>query len=149
MRHAEPGSIMHLYHLAKVESVESILEHGLDPGFSQSSLPAIFLAASPDIAENYRHMKDEGEFVILAVDMALIPLACLSPDNYELADLLREMDARTLEAVGLWEGAEWSDATWQQSLEICGQVACETVIPPPSISIHRHLSPGIVEVSGP
>ncbi len=125
---------MKFFHLTPVSQLKSVLQHGLDPEHSKSSLSAIFLAGSEMTARNYESMKD-GPCVMLQVDLPDHLLSSLAADNYELHDLLEDMDARALKKHGLFSGAQWSDCTWEQSLAICDQVACRAKIPPHCLTL--------------
>jgi predicted nucleotidyltransferase len=125
---------MKFFHLTPASRLNSVLEHGLEPGHSQSSLVAIFLAGSEMTAKNYEGMKNEP-CVVLQVDLPDHLLSSLTADNVELRDLLQDMDARALRRRGLFDGARWSDCTWEQSLAICDQVACTVKIPPHCLAV--------------
>lgn len=117
------------FHLAPVSQIDAILREGLDPRHSHSSLAAVFLAGSVGTAENYANMKDEP-CAVLKVEFPDALLSSLEADNYELRDLIADLDAEGLKKHGLWEGADWDDCSWEQSLAICDQVACLVRIPP-------------------
>jgi predicted nucleotidyltransferase len=97
-------------------------------------LAAIFLAGSAMTAQNYEGMKDEP-CAVLRVDLPDHLLGSLSADNYELHDLLQDMDSRALKKHGLFHGAQWSDCTWEQSLAICDQVACTAKVPASCLAV--------------
>ena len=127
---------MKLYHLTTYDLLDDIVMHGLLPEKSQSSLPAIFLASHRETAQNYESMK-KSACVVLEVDLPPGLEQHLRPDNYELRDLLGGMGNDDLERHSLFEGAGWQDCTWQQSLEIRGQVACTERIAPEHITVLR------------
>lgn len=110
------------YHLTPTSRVSEIQSKGLDPIHSASSLEAIFLAGSLHTALNYIGMKNEP--VTLLKITLNTDRADLAPDNYELRDLLDEMSEDDFEKYGLPEGVESAQCTWEQSLDICDQVAC-------------------------
>lgn len=124
---------MKFYHLTTADRLDDILANGLDPAFSASSLPAVFLAGSAMTAQNYEGMKD-GETRMLIIDLPDDPGQLeklgivLGPDNYELRDLLADKNFNSVDH-GIPEGARADDCSWQQSLAICDQVACFSKIP--------------------
>lgn len=123
---------MKLFHLTPLSTLDEVLRTGLDPSRSRSSLAAVFLAVDRFSAENYEGMKGEP-CIVLEVELDDSFHPHLGPDNYELRDLLQDLDDDALRSHGLWRGAQWSDCSWQQSLAICGQVACRAQIPPESL----------------
>lgn len=127
---------MKLFHLTPLSQLDSVLRTGLDPAHSNSSLPAIFLAGSEFTARNYEGMKNEP-CIVVQVDLPQELQAHLAADNYELRDILEEMDVASLKSHGLDEGAHWQDCSWQQSLAICDEVACTALIPPECITPMR------------
>lgn len=127
---------MVLYHLTTHDLLDDIIMQGLLPEKSKSSLPAVFLSLHRDTAQNYEGAK-EASCVVLEIDLTPELEQHLGPDNYELRDLLMDMDKDELEKHGLFEGAGWQDCSWQQSLAICGQVACTGRIAPERIKALR------------
>jgi hypothetical protein len=122
VENTEPGV---LYHGTRKSNVEEIKKHGLKPDMTKSSLPAVFLTDSKFIADNYRFMHIAGEdWTVLEIDMNKLDWSKLGPDNFELADALAD-DAN--------EERTWDECTWEESLEICNQVAYHGVIPPDAI----------------
>ena len=112
-----------LYHGTRTEDVAQIMIDGLRPDRSQSSLNAVFLADSHGVADNYRFMHDVDDWTVLEIDMSQLDPAELGPDNYELVDALAH----------LGDERDWRDCSWQESLEICNQVAYHGIIPPSAI----------------
>lgn len=127
---------MKLYHLTPYDCLDDIIMQGLLPEKSKSSLPAVFLASHRETAQNYEGMK-KSACVVLEIDVTPELQQHLRADNYELRDLLRDMENDELEKHGLFEGSGWADCTWQQSLAICGQVACTARIAPERITALR------------
>jgi len=123
-----------LYHVTTLASFRSILEEGLDPARSQSSLKAVFLSGGEFTAASYACMRD-GPHVMLSVDVTSLDPDLLGPDNYELPDLLEQMDPEALEELGYYEGVGWSEVSWEHSLAIADQVAYRGIIPPSALSI--------------
>lgn len=122
-----------LFHVTLKSQLPSILESGLDPTFSKSSLPAVFLADCMDGAMSYACSTEEP---CALLEVTVKPdLLDLGPDNYELRDMLLMLTPEELAAHGLSEDARWADCTWQQSLAVCGQVACYSIIPASQIRI--------------
>lgn len=128
---------MIFYHLTTAKALPSILEYGLDPQQSQSSLKAIFLSNNISTAEHYEAMHNEP-CVLLEVHINPHEYE-LGPDNYELHDFLDSMSEEQLEEHGLYLGFSWDDCSWEQSLEFCNQVACYDIIYPKNIKIIKHL----------
>lgn len=128
---------MKFYHLTSAKALPSILEHGLKPEYSESSLEAVFLSNCPDTAENYSAMR-EGDCVLLEINITANKYD-LGPDNYELRDFLADMDKEELKSHKLYEGVTWIDCSWRQSLKICNQVACYTTIEPKYIKVVKHI----------
>ena len=128
---------MKFYHLTTAKALPAILEHGLDPEKSESSLEAIFLSNTQNIAEDYEAMRNEP-CVLLEVNINPDEYE-LGPDNYELHDFLNSMSEEELEEHGLYEGVNWDDCSWEQSLQFCNQVACYDIISPPNIKIIKRL----------
>lgn len=112
-----------LYHCTPRENLKNILKKGLDYRLSQSSLKGVFLALYPDIADNYRLMKDE-DCIILKIDISLLNEELFIPDNYELQDYINQNDTIFF---------KWNECTYLDSLELCGQCAYIGVIPPQAI----------------
>jgi hypothetical protein len=122
-----------LYHVTPVSNVKAILEVGLRPGSSNSSLEAVFLSQSPSTAENYKCAKTEP-CVVLEIDARYIHPVHLGPDNYELQDWLDGLSERERDEVA--GGAEhWSDFSGQESLWHCEQAAYYKTIPPEAIKV--------------
>lgn len=135
-----------LYHCTTVEALESIFSDGLLPRQSQSSLPAVFLSDCPHLASGYAGQRPDVEHVLLAIEFAGLDPALLGPDNYELQDWLDGQDDEHADLTGV---THWSEASWQQSLEWCNQVAYAGVIAASAISVVegqepvQMLSPGM------
>jgi len=123
-----------LYHVTTLAALPAILEGGLDPARSQSSLDAVFLSGGVFTAASYACMRD-GPHVMLSVDLSALDAALLGPDNYELPDLLEQIDPEALEELGYYEGVGWSEVSWKHSLAIADQVAYRGIIPPSALSI--------------
>lgn len=117
-----------LYHGTTMDHVPDIKAHGLLPDRSQSSLNAVFLAADTYTAGNYAHNDFGDGAVILAIDMSKLDWDQFGPDNYELPDMLRDIDEDDP-----CFGLDWSECDWRDSLRICGQVAYHGIIPPAAI----------------
>lgn len=115
------------FHMTPGHLVETILQNGLDPAFTKSSMAAVFLSGTRETAQNYEWMKSRP-CAMLKVTLPSSMEAHLAPDNYELNDLLYDMTEAQLAQHGLFEGAGWRDCDWRQSLAICDQVACTTMI---------------------
>lgn len=114
--------------------LDGVMQHGLDPKFTKSSLNAIFLAGHPSTAENYTVMHTDNlqDSVILKINKAGLDPKLLGPDNYELKDYLESLD----DDDDMY-GMNWNDLTWQDSLNLVDQVAYYGVIPPNLISIAK------------
>src|SRR5690242_20455377 len=87
----------HLYHGTYRQNLESIMREGLKPEHSNSSLEAVFLAVDTHSARNYEghHMNDPAgnyDWVILEINVAGLAERFLGPDNYELSDMLDDID---------------------------------------------------------
>jgi hypothetical protein len=121
------------YHLTPTRLLDQILREGLDPARSQSSLTGVFLAGSKGTAENYAGMKSVPSIVV-EVELPDSLLQFLVPDNVELKDLLDDMDAVERAVHGIGDSDGWRDCTWQQSLQVCDQVACTASIPPGALT---------------
>ncbi|WP_455233297.1 hypothetical protein [Geopseudomonas aromaticivorans] len=134
-----------LYHMTARDNLESILSNGLDPSFTQSSQTAIYLTDGRFTACNYTHMRPDREHVLLAIDVAELDRRLLEPDDYELRDVLEMMGEEDRQAMGMFS---WKDASWQQSLALCSQVAYAGVIAPQAIQVvgayHPNVSQEIV-----
>ena len=127
-----------LYHCTTVEALESILSEGLLPSKSQSSLRAVFLSDCRHLASGYAGQQPDVEHVLLAVELAALDPALFGPDNCELQDWLDDQGDEHAELTGV---NHWSEASWQQSLEWCNQVAYAGVIPVSAISVVESLDP--------
>lgn len=101
-----------LYHLTPESNLNKILEEGLLPHKSKSSLQAVFLTNDISVAENYKSMYDE-KCVILSVNLVELDPDKLGPDNYELKDFLEQQKSKIY----------WSDCDWEFSLKKVNQVA--------------------------
>jgi len=117
----------HLYHGTWRRNLPFILENGLIPQASKSSMDAVFLAVDPFTATNYQHMHgaSDDEWIVLEVDVAKLEPTNLGPDNCELTDLLSQIEDEDDPCFG----ADWSDCSWAESLRICGQAAYAGVVP--------------------
>lgn len=134
-----------LYHVCPESSLGAILEEGLDPEQSQSSLKAVFLTNDRFTAVNYANMRPGEAHALLSVDLDALDTELLGPDNYELPGILQEMTPEELEDIGYWEGVDWNDVSWQDSLAICCQVTYHGRIPPIAIKIEaRGIHAGLV-----
>jgi len=124
-----------LYHGTLESKMPSIQKHGLDPKRSNSSLEAVFLTDDLYSAKNYTlmHQQNNEKVIILEIDTSMLNENLFGPDNYELPEILDEMDADELEDMGYYEGVDWSEISWQDSLQLCNQVAYYGVIPPEAI----------------
>lgn len=127
----------YLYHATPKDRLDGILAHGLDPAHSKSSLPAVFLASDYDVASNYilMHCDRYEDGAVLQIDVSHLDLTSFGPDNVELIDVLRDMDAEDLADFGLWEGVTWNQVDWQMSLVLCGQAAYHGMVPPTAITV--------------
>lgn len=134
-----------LYHCTTVEALESILSDGLLPGQSQSSLPAVFLSDCPHLASGYAGQRPDAEHVLLVIEFAGLDPSLLGPDNYELQDWLDNQDDEHADLTGV---THWCEASWQQSLEWCNQVAYAGVIPASAISVVKDQEPVQVRSQG-
>lgn len=121
-----------LYHCTTRHSLEAILAEGLTPAKSQSSLQAVFLSDCQFLASGYADQRPDLEHVLLAIDFAALDPELLGPDNRELQDWLEGQDEEDADLTGV---THWSEASWQQSLDWCNQVAYAGVIPPPAIRV--------------
>jgi hypothetical protein len=121
-----------LYHGTYAENVPSIMKEGLKPERSQSSLEAVFLAVDPATARNYEghHMDTDADWVILEIDATRLISKYLGPDNYELGDMLEELDEDDP-----CYGMNWRDVDWSDSLRICGQCAYYLTIRPDLLKV--------------
>ena len=120
-----------LFHLTPKSKLANILKEGLDPKYSKSSLKAIFFTNDLFTAQNYSSMKDETEFVILAVDVKNLNPKELGPDNYELQNWLESKANDT-------NHDHWEDVDWKFSLEKVNQVAYYGIIDPSIIEIIKN-----------
>lgn len=117
-----------LYHCTTKDSLKAILAEGLLPSHSKSSLPAIFLSDCSHLAMGYAGQRPDFEHVLLAINSEALDLALLGPDNCELQDWLDDQaDEHTI--------THWSEASCEQSLEWCHQVAYAGVIAASAISV--------------
>ncbi len=117
-----------LYHGTTEDHLAEIKAHGLMPDRSESSLNAVFLAADAHTAGNYAFNDFGDGGVILAIDIAKLDWDKFGPDNYELPDMLRDIDDDDPCAE-----LDWHECDWRDSLRICGQVAYYGVIPPEAV----------------
>jgi len=117
------------FHLTCHGKLASILQMGLDPAYSASSLKAVFLAGHRSTAENYAGMHS-ADVILLRVVASRLDPDCLGPDNYELRDYLESLD----EDHELF-GRRWNDFSWQESLAFCDQVAYWGIIPPEALTV--------------
>lgn len=124
----------HLYHGTYRSNIPSIMKDGLKPEYSQSSLEAVFLAVDVHTARNYEghHMDQTGDhdWVILEIDTNKLITSQFGPDNYELPDMLVELDEDDP-----CYGLDWRDVSWNDSLRICGQCAYYLTIRPQAITV--------------
>lgn len=128
-----------LYHVCRASMIDSIMQNGLNPSYSKSSLEAIFLADLPEVAEGYVMFDPEVDWILLAVESAHLDKSQLGPDNYELPDMLDGLGEEELEMLDLYEGIEWHQISWKDSLVICNQVAYYATIDPQYISIIKQI----------
>jgi hypothetical protein len=110
------------YHITRRRSLESILEHGLDP--ERSAKGMVYL--SPDLghvrAYAGSHFGEGGasSSVILEVDAAMLDGDLLGPDDDDLQDMLDDEG----------DGRDWRDVPWDESVRMTGQCTYRGVIPP-------------------
>lgn len=124
-------STQYWYHITKQSNVKSILEKGLNPHYSQSSLDAIFLACDKYTALNYHDHHMSGEtYIVLKIDGNGLDEKLLGPDNYEFQDILDNEDEDSP-----YYGMHYSDLTWEDSAKLQCQVAYYGVIPPKYIEV--------------
>jgi hypothetical protein len=119
-----------LYHCTQKKNLPTIMASGLSAEKSESSLKAVFLSDCPFLTEGYSQQRPESEHVVLTIDLAALDPSLLGPDNYELQDWLEGDGGEQAVLVGV---THWSEATWEQSLEWCNQVAYSGVIAPSAI----------------
>lgn len=127
-----------LYHCTTVEALKSILSEGLLPSQSQSTLPAVFLSDCPHLASGYAGQRPDVHHVLLAIEFAGLDPEQLGPDNCELQNWLDDQGDEHARLTGV---THWSEASWQQSLEWCNQVAYAGRIPPSAISVVKDREP--------
>jgi hypothetical protein len=125
---------MILYHVTTQKNLRSILVEGLDPLKSKSSLKAVFLSNDKYTALNYASMHAVEPYALLEIRLSDLDQSELGPDNYELKDWLDSKDKEELDALGVYS---WNEATWEQSLEWCCQVAYHAPIDPKAITVLR------------
>lgn len=126
------SSMTVLYHGTTTDHLNDIKDHGLLPERSTSSLPAVFLASDTYTANNYAYNDFGDAPVILVIDMSKLDWDHFGPDNYELPDMLRD-----IEEDDPCLGLSWVECDWRDSLRICGQVAYHGVIPPSAITVSQ------------
>lgn len=118
-----------LYHCFPKSKLKSVLQKGLDPKHSKSSLSAIFLTDDLFTARNYSNMQsDEKEFVIVSVKLQDLKEEELGPDNYELQDYLDTHKSKF---------EYWNETTWQYSLQKVNQIAYYGIIKPEFLKIEE------------
>lgn len=127
-----------LYHCAPRSYLNSILVEGLSPEKSQSSLRAVFLSDCQGLASGYAGQRPELEHVLLAIEFTALDPELLGADNCELQDWLDDQDDDDSELDGV---THWSEASWQQSLKWCNQVAYYGVVPPAAIRVIEDHAP--------
>lgn len=127
-----------VYHCTAKDSLKAIFAEGLKAEKSQSSLQAVFLSDCPFLANGYAQQRPDIEHVLLTIDFAALDTELLGPDNYELQGWLDGQDEEHAELTGV---TRWNEASWQQSLEWCNQVAYSGVIPPSAIRIAEEKAP--------
>lgn len=127
-----------LYHCTPKKNLAKILACGLGAEKSESSLKAVFLSDCPFLAEGYSQQRPESEHIVLTVDLAALDLSLLGPDNYELQDWLEGDGGEQAALVGV---THWSEASWEQSLAWCNQVAYSGDIPPSAIRVFKDNQP--------
>lgn len=120
------------YHAMPKKYLSNVLQYGLDPKHTKSSLNAIFLAGHPSTAENYTvmHSDTPADSVILKINSTGLDLNLLGPDNYELQDYLESLD----DDDDMY-GMNWNDLSWKESLQLVDQVAYYGTIDPKLISV--------------
>lgn len=122
------ATLHRLYHGTTMDHIAEIKTDGLVPDRSESSLSAVFLASDAHTAGNYAYNDFGDAGVILTIDMGKLDWDQFGPDNYELPDLLRDIDDDDP-----CFGLDWHECDWRDSLRICGQVAYHGTIPPSAI----------------
>ena len=102
-----------LYHCTTVSALEKILQEGLSPINSKSSLKAIFITDDLFTAQNYANMKEE-DCVVLQFTLGDLDLTLCGPDNYELQQWIESNNSKL---------KDWSEADALYSLEKVNQFA--------------------------
>jgi hypothetical protein len=122
-----------LYHATNAFKYPHIMAHGLDPERSKTT-KAVFLTDRLDVARTYTSI---ARSYILAIDVTMLDLTKLGPDDFDLPDKLRRLapDDR-------WLNARWQDVPWQVSLQLVHQAAYQGVIPSAAISIAERVGIG-------
>lgn len=123
------GLPQHLYHTTVASRLASIQQQGL-----VNSKRAIYLALHEGDAEAYasyaQHEHGENSFVLFEVDLSKLDRSLLGPDDVDLVDLLDQQgDAR-----------DYSEVSWEESLEISGQCTYDGVIPYSALRIIKRWS---------
>lgn len=138
MRHlinlVESAEFPILYHGTKLELLDEIMKHGLTPDRDTSTFefgPGVYLASDQDIAKSYGPL-------IFAVDLSMLKLRLMVPDDWELRDYFDgawgdgtegDYGIDEVKPTGIFE------ATWIDSLRICGQCKYQGVIPPAALTV--------------
>lgn len=127
-----------LYHGTDGDNLQSIMEKGLDPKYSDSHNEwpyAIYLTDRPDVAKQYEahDRPSRGGWVVLQIDASKLNQNELVPDDYDFIDQWASMSD---EEKGQYAGQRWIDVPWYVSMEFSNQCAYLDKIPPDAIKVH-------------
>lgn len=112
----------YLYHVTPKANMASILERGLIPEKSRGTR-AVYLASDASHAMGYdNHHDQNGESILLLIDVSKLDKSLLEPDDYDFPDMLNDPD-------------DWVNYSWIDSLYMSGQCRYEGVIPPEAITM--------------
>jgi GNAT superfamily N-acetyltransferase len=113
-----------LYHLTPAKNLDSIREHGLDPG--EAGEEWIYLAADGLHAAGYDAKFQGQEVVLFSVSVDDLDGELLGPDDVDLQAVLNQEP----EVAEEHDGKDfWRDYDWRESLEISGQCTYGAAIP--------------------
>jgi hypothetical protein len=129
-----------LYHLTRLEKLDSIRRNGLQPSFSSApthiprtvNLSGDIMQAGGYAANFHRAEPGQG-YVLLAIDVEKLDPMNLAPNDADLSELLAKRRGPS---------RQWSDLCWRESLKLCNQCGYRDWIKTENISVVGCMQPG-------
>ena len=121
-----------LYHATPAENLPSIRRKGLVPGIqTYGAQNGVYVSDDASVAANYSGFDPEKKWVLLTIDGSQLDSSKFGPDDYELQDVLDNIDEE--DAIERYGSDRWSDFSAEQSMRLVNQAVYNGVIPPSAI----------------